>query len=71
MFLPGRGFQPRHSRPTKIAMSTNSKKSMGFTIVLVLLGVAALFGGARWLALLVPAAILVWYGAGSMRNSRN
>jgi len=53
-------------------MSRNSKKSMGWTIVLILLGVAALFGGVKSLVLLVPAAMLVWYSAGPMpRNGRN
>lgn len=53
-------------------MSMNSKKSMVWTAVLILLGMAALFGGAKWLALLIPAAALVWYGAGPMlRSGRN
>ena len=30
-------------------MSVNSKKSMGWTIVLMLLGLRALYGGAKWL----------------------
>ena len=30
-------------------MSRNSKKSMGWTIVLILLGLVALFGGEKWL----------------------
>jgi hypothetical protein len=53
-------------------MSANSKKSMGSTMVLILLGLIALFAGQQWLVLLIPAAILVWYGAGSMlRTGRN
>ena len=47
-------------------MSADSKKSMGWTVVLILLGVVALFAGARWLTLLIPAAMLIWYGAGPM-----
>jgi hypothetical protein len=47
-------------------MSANSKKSMGWTVVLILLGMAALFGGSRWLSLLIPAALLVWYAARPM-----
>ena len=39
---------------------------MGWTIVLILLGMVALFGGAKWLAVLIPAAVLVWYGVGPM-----
>lgn len=53
-------------------MSANTKKSMGWTIVLILLGMAALYGGSKWLSLLIPAALLVWYGAGPMlRSGRN
>jgi hypothetical protein len=44
-------------------MSRNSKKSMGGTISLILLGLLALLGGERWLVLLIPAAMLVWYKA--------
>jgi hypothetical protein len=42
-------------------MSMDSKKSMGWTIILILMGMAALYGGSKWLALLIPAALLVWY----------
>jgi hypothetical protein len=53
-------------------MSVNSKKSMGWTAVLILLGLVALFGGEKWLVVLIPAAIFVWYGAGPIiRGSRN
>jgi hypothetical protein len=53
-------------------MSANSKKSMVWTIVLILLGMAALYGGSKWLSLLIPAAMLVWYRAGTMlRSGRN
>lgn len=45
-------------------MSRNSKKSMGWTILLILFGVVALFGGVRWLVLVIPAGMLVWFGAG-------
>ena len=44
-------------------MSMDAKKSMGWTMVLILLGMAALFGGSKWLGLLIPAAMLVWYTA--------
>jgi low affinity Fe/Cu permease len=53
-------------------MSINSKKSMGWTGVLILLGLVALFGGEKWLVVLIPAAMLVWYGAGPLvRGTRN
>jgi hypothetical protein len=54
-------------------MSKNSKKSMGWMVVLIFLGMAALYGGSKWLGLLVPVALLVWYSAkltlGTGRNS--
>lgn len=53
-------------------MSINAKKSMGWTVVLILLGMAALYAGTKWLSLLIPAAIFVWYtakpGLGTGRN---
>lgn len=53
-------------------MSVNWKKSMGWTMVLILFGVIALFGGDKWLVLLIPAAIFVWYAAKPMlRTGRN
>ncbi len=53
-------------------MSANSKKSLTSTFLLVLLGMTALVAGAKWLVLLIPAAVLVWYTAGStMRSGRN
>jgi len=29
--------------------------------ILILLGIAALWGGTGWLGILLPAALLVWY----------
>jgi len=53
-------------------MSVDAKKSTGGTVILILLGLAAFFAGGMWLALLIPAAVLVWYGAGSAwRTGRN
>ena len=53
-------------------MSANSKKSIGWTFVLILLGMAALYGGSKWLSLLIPAALLVWYTAKPrLRTGRN
>ena len=53
-------------------MTVNAKKSMGWTIVLILFGLIALFGGDQWLVLLIPAAILGWYAAKPMlRTGRN
>jgi hypothetical protein len=53
-------------------MSVDSKKSTGATVIFIILGLVALFGGAGWLTLLIPVAVLVWYGAGSAwRTGRN
>jgi hypothetical protein len=51
-------------------MNTRSRKSFAWALVLVALGLLALYGGPRGLALLVPAAILVWYAAAA-RATRN
>jgi len=53
-------------------MNRNSTASVGWAIILILLGVAALFGGVWSLILLIPAAVLVWYGAEPQpRDGRN
>jgi hypothetical protein len=53
-------------------MSANTGKSMGWMILLILFGVAALVGGVKWLVVLVPAATLVWFGAApTLRSGRN
>jgi len=55
-----------------VPMSVDAKKSTGATLAFILFGLAALFGGSAWLSLLIPAAILVWIGAGSAwRTGRN
>ena len=53
-------------------MSANSKKSLATTILLIILGLATLFAGAKWLMVLIPAALLVWYTAKlRLRTGRN
>jgi hypothetical protein len=53
-------------------MSVNLKKSMGWAVVLVLLGVLAIYAGAKSLIVLIPAAMLVWYEARpALRSGRN
>jgi hypothetical protein len=53
-------------------MSANSKKSIGWTAVLIVFGLAALFSGVGSLVVLVPAAMMVWYGvAPTFRSGRN
>ena len=44
-------------------------KSVLWAVALVLLGVIAIVGGAKWLTLLIPAAMLIWYAAGPMLGS--
>jgi hypothetical protein len=43
-------------------MSAQSKQSIVWTIVLIGLGLAAIYAGTRLLVILIPAALLVWYG---------
>jgi len=53
-------------------MSMDAKRSISGTSLLIILGVLALFAGVKWLVLLVPAAVFVWYNAGSiLRTGRN
>ncbi|HEX6820779.1 MAG TPA: hypothetical protein VF123_01890 [Candidatus Sulfotelmatobacter sp.] len=53
-------------------MSANSKKSLTSTVFLILLGIAALYGGPKTLAVLIPAALLVWFSvAPILRRGRN
>jgi hypothetical protein len=46
-------------------MSAESKKSISWTVVLIVLGLAVFYGGASWAPILIPAAALVWYTAKS------
>lgn len=53
-------------------MRNDKKKSMAWPVVLVLLGVVALYAGTSWLALLIPAA--GWCGTEPcprLRSGRN
>jgi hypothetical protein len=43
-------------------MSAQSKKSLGWTTVLIVFGLVALFAGAKVLVVLIPAAWMIWYG---------
>jgi hypothetical protein len=43
-------------------MSAQSKQSIGWTTVLILFGLAALFAGTKLLVILIPAALLIWFG---------
>lgn len=44
-------------------MNANSSNSILWAMVLVALGIAAFFGGTGWLVVVLPAAMLVWFGA--------
>jgi hypothetical protein len=54
-------------------MSADAKKGYGSTLVLIVLGILALYGGVTWLVLLVPAAVLIWSATfgGQFKSSRN
>jgi len=53
-------------------MSAELKKSMAWSSVLIAFGVAALYSGIGFLVILVPAAILVYYGtAASIFRNRS
>jgi len=52
-------------------MNRRSNESLGWTSLLILFGVLALYGGPRWLAVLIPAAMLVWLVASIRRQGRH
>jgi len=48
-------------------MSAEAKKSMAWSAVLIVLGVVALYSDVQLLAILVPAAVFVYYGSKASR----
>jgi hypothetical protein len=53
-------------------MSAQSKTSMTSTFILLFLGTVALCTGTRWLAILVPLAIILWFATcPRLRTGRN
>jgi ABC-type dipeptide/oligopeptide/nickel transport system permease subunit len=53
-------------------MNANWKKSISSAAALIVLGVAALYGGPKLLALIIPVGMVVWYGtATTVRSGRN
>ena len=53
-------------------MSANAKTSMWAAAALIALGVLLLLTGEKSLLVVVPAAVLVWFGvAPKLRNTRN
>ena len=51
-------------------MHTESDESLYFSALLILCGGLALYGGERWLFLLVPAAVVVWLVAAARCRAR-
>lgn len=55
-----------------LSMSMENKKSIGISIVLMALGMVAMYAGLKSLIVLVPVAVLVWHEAGPvLRSGRN
>jgi hypothetical protein len=54
-------------------MSADAKKGYGSTIAMITLGMLALYGGAYWLVVLIPAGVIVWFAADRivLKRSRN
>ncbi|HEY1678946.1 MAG TPA: hypothetical protein VGG04_14615 [Candidatus Sulfotelmatobacter sp.] len=53
-------------------MSANTRNSLSRTLLLVLLGFIATLAGVKSLVILVPAAMLVWFGdVRALRRGRN
>jgi hypothetical protein len=53
-------------------MIAAEKKGWGSTILLMILGVLALYGGVGWLMVLIPLALLLWNVPGrNFPRSRN
>lgn len=53
------------------SMSAQAKTSYSSTLALILLGIVAMYVGARWLPVLIPAAIAIWYGVPMIHVGRN
>jgi hypothetical protein len=53
-------------------MSVEAKKGYGSTLILLVLGVLALHFGGSWLPVLIPVALIVWFGSElSLRGERH
>ena len=62
----------RNLRNLVFHMSADAIKTMILAVVLILPGLAAFYGGTKWLGLLIPAAALIWYGVRPrLRSGRN
>jgi hypothetical protein len=51
-------------------MSADSKKGYGSTLVMMILGLLALYGGVQWLVVLIPGAVVVWYAAANHAQTK-
>lgn len=62
----------QHNSAFEVNMSAEAKKGYGSTAALIAFGLMALYFGVHWLLVLIPAAVLVWYGARpALRSGRN
>jgi hypothetical protein len=51
-------------------MGKEAKKGYGSAIALMMLGMLALYLGAQWLLVLIPIALLFWFGIEPTKGSR-
>ena len=51
-------------------MHTARNETLGFTALLLLFGILALYGGNHWLVWLIPAAVAVWLIASARCHGR-
>jgi hypothetical protein len=54
-------------------MSAEAKRGYSSTLALLTLAVLAFYAGTRWLVVLIPVALLIWYAASgtALRRTRN
>jgi hypothetical protein len=63
---------PKRTSILWCVMSANSNKSVVASSALIVLGILVMLAGEKYLIVLVPAAVLVWYGvAPRLRRNRN
>jgi hypothetical protein len=59
-------------RYQEFVMNKNTQKSIGWAFLLIVFGIIALMEGTKSLLLLIPAAMMIWYGARpTVNNGRN
>jgi hypothetical protein len=53
-------------------MNKNLQKSIGWAVLLIVFGIISLSEGEKSLLVLIPAAMMIWYGARpTVGNGRN